>query len=101
IPFTYINERGRAVVREHAFEGVVNNLQRRYRETDSIAVREELAKFINKKACPTCNGARLRIEARFVKVGSGKQQRNIHEVASTPLRETLAFFEALKLKGAK
>ncbi|MGV3652964.1 MAG: excinuclease ABC subunit UvrA [Noviherbaspirillum sp.] len=101
IPFTYINERGRAVVREHAFEGVVNNLQRRYRETDSIAVREELAKFINEKSCPTCQGARLRIEARFVKVGSGKQQRNIHEVASTPLRETLEFFQALKLKGAK
>ncbi|SMP53239.1 excinuclease ABC subunit UvrA [Noviherbaspirillum suwonense] len=101
VPFTYINERGRAVVREHTFEGVVNNLQRRYRETDSIAVKEELAKFINKKECPSCNGARLRIEARNVKVGNGAQERAIYEVAATPLRDTLAFFENLKLKGAK
>jgi excinuclease ABC subunit A len=101
IPFTYINERGRAVVREHTFEGVVNNLQRRYRETDSMAVKEELAKFINEKECPSCHGARLRVEARFVKVGSGKQQRAIYEVAATPLRDTLHFFETLKLTGAK
>ncbi|MFL6715876.1 MAG: excinuclease ABC subunit UvrA, partial [Burkholderiaceae bacterium] len=101
VPFTYINERGRAVVREHTFEGVVNNLQRRYRETDSIAVKEELAKFINKKECPACNGARLREEARHVKVGNGAQERAIYEVAATPLRDTLAFFETLKLKGAK
>ena len=101
IPFTYINERGRAVVREHAFEGVVNNLQRRYRETDSNAVKEELAKFINGKQCPSCHGARLRVEARFVKVGNGSQQRAIYEVAATPLRETLEFFETLVLTGAK
>ena len=101
IPFTYVNERGRAVVREHTFEGVVNNLQRRYRETDSMAVKEELAKFINKKQCPSCEGNRLRIEARFVKVGNGTQERAIYEVAATPLRETLAFFETLKLTGAK
>ncbi|WP_334189669.1 excinuclease ABC subunit UvrA [Noviherbaspirillum sp.] len=101
IPFTYVNERGRAVVREHTFEGVVVNLQRRYRETDSIAVKEELAKFINQKQCPSCEGARLRTEARHVKVGSGKQERSIYEVSAKPLRETLAFFESLKLTGAK
>ncbi|QRX84517.1 excinuclease ABC subunit UvrA [Glaciimonas sp. PAMC28666] len=101
IPFTYINERGKAVIKEHTFEGVVNNLQRRYRETDSMAVKEELAKFINEKECPSCHGARLRIEARFVKVGNGKQERAIYEVAATPLRETLHFFEKLKLTGAK
>jgi excinuclease ABC subunit A len=101
IPFSYINERGRTVIREHTFEGVVNNLQRRYRETDSMAVKEELAKFINEKQCPSCQGARLRIEARFVKVGTGAQKRSIYEVASTPLHDTLAFFENLKLKGAK
>jgi excinuclease ABC subunit A len=101
IPFTYINERGRAVVREHTFEGVVTNLERRYRETDSIAVKEELAKFINKKECPSCDGKRLRIEARYVKVGSGAQERAIYEVAETPLRETLRFFETVKLTGAK
>ncbi|MBV8667254.1 MAG: excinuclease ABC subunit UvrA [Burkholderiaceae bacterium] len=101
IPFTYINERGRAVVREHTFEGIVNNLERRYRETDSIAVKEELAKFINKKECPSCEGHRLRVEARYVKVGRGKQERAIYEVAATPLRDTLQFFEDLKLTGAK
>jgi excinuclease ABC subunit A len=101
VPFTYINERGRAVVREHTFEGVVNNLQRRYRETDSMAVKEELAKFINQKECPSCHGARLRVEARFVKVGSGKQQRAIYEISATPLRDTLEFFNTLKLTGAK
>ncbi|HVL77232.1 MAG TPA: excinuclease ABC subunit UvrA [Noviherbaspirillum sp.] len=101
VPFTYINERGRAVVREHTFEGVVNNLQRRYRETDSMAVREELAKFINQKQCPECHGARLRVEARHVKIGSGRQQRAIYEIAAKPLRDALAFFESLKLTGAK
>lgn len=101
IPFTYVNERGRSVIREHPFEGVVPNLQRRYRETDSMAVKEELAKFINEKECPSCHGARLRVEARFVKIGMGHQQRAIYEVAATPLRETLAFFENLKLSGAK
>ena len=101
VPFTYINERGRAVVREHTFEGVVNNLQRRYRETDSMAVKEELAKFINQKECPSCKGARLRVEARNVKVGNGKQERAIYEVSATPLRETLEFFQTLKLTGAK
>ncbi|MDL2356361.1 MAG: excinuclease ABC subunit UvrA [Pseudomonadota bacterium] len=101
IPFTYVNERGRTVIREHAFEGVIVNLQRRYRETDSMAVKEELAKFINEKQCPSCNGARLRVEARFVKLGAGKQQRAIYEIANKPLRDCLAYFEKLTLKGAK
>ena len=101
IPFTYVNERGRTVIREHTFEGVVNNLQRRYRETDSMAVKEELAKFINEKKCPTCEGARLRTEARFVKIGQGAQQRAIYEVSDRPLRETLDYFESLELTGAK
>jgi excinuclease ABC subunit A len=101
VPFTYINERGRTVVREHTFEGVVNNLQRRYRETDSMAVKEELAKFINEKQCPSCDGARLRVEARYVKVGTGKQQRAIYEVAASRCATALEFFEKLKLKGAK
>jgi excinuclease ABC subunit A len=101
IPFAYINERGRTVVKEHAFEGVVNNLSRRYRETDSMAVKEELAKFINEKRCPSCEGARLRVEARHVKIGTGKQERAIYQIAEKPLRDTLSFFEQLKLKGAK
>ncbi len=101
VPFAYVNERGRTVIKEHTFEGVVNNLQRRYRETDSMAVKEELAKFINEKQCPSCEGARLRVEARHVKVGNGMQQRAIFQIAAMPLRETLDFFEHLKLKGAK
>jgi excinuclease ABC subunit A len=101
IPFSYINERGRTVIKEHTFEGVVINLQRRYRETDSMAVKEELAKFINEKECPSCEGARLRVEARFVKVGTGKQEKAIYEISELPLRETLTFFEKLKLTGAK
>ena len=101
VPFAYVNERGRTVIREHTFEGVVNNLQRRYRETDSMAVKEELAKFINEKECPSCGGARLRTEARYVKIGNGKQQRAIYEVAKTPLRDCLTYFDDLKLTGAK
>ena len=101
IPFTYVNERGRTVIREHTFEGVITNLSRRYRETDSMAVKEELSKFINEKQCPACDGARLRVEARHVKVGTGKQQRAIYEVARKPLRDCLEFFEKLTLKGSK
>ncbi|MBC7861241.1 MAG: excinuclease ABC subunit UvrA [Burkholderiaceae bacterium] len=101
IPFAYINERGRSVIKEHAFEGVVTNLARRYRETDSMAVKEELAKFINEKECPSCHGARLRVEARFVKVGNGAQQRAIYEVAGYPLRQALQFFQELELTGSK
>ena len=101
IPFTYTNERGRPWVKEHTFEGVVNNLQRRYRETESMAVREDLAKLINQKACPVCHGARLRTEARFVKIGTGKQERAIYEVGAVPLNEALHYFETLNLTGAK
>jgi excinuclease ABC subunit A len=101
VPFAYVNERGRTVIREHTFEGVVNNLQRRYRETDSMAVKEELAKFINEKECPTCGGARLRTEARYVRIGSGDQERAIYEVAKTPLRDCLSYFDSLQLTGAK
>ncbi|MEO0313884.1 MAG: hypothetical protein RI928_340 [Pseudomonadota bacterium] len=101
IPFAYVNERGRTVIKEHSFEGVVNNLERRYHETDSLAVKEELSKFINEQQCPECEGTRLRVEARFVKVGTGSQQRAIYQIAEMPLRDTLDFFETLKLKGAK
>lgn len=101
IPFTYVNEKGRTVIKEHPFEGVVTNLQRRYRETDSMAVKEELAKFINEKECPSCHGARLRVEARYVKVGTGKQERAIYEISAMPLREGMEFFGKLKLTGAK
>ncbi len=101
IPFSYINERGRATVREHVFEGIIPNLQRRYRETDSAAVREELAKYQNNQACPSCDGTRLRREARFVRLGMDGDARAIYEVSGWPLRDTLGYFQTLKLDGAK
>jgi excinuclease ABC subunit A len=97
IAFRYPGERGRSTVKQHPFEGVVPSLERRYRETDSAVVREELAKYRNTRACPECGGARLRLEARHVHV-AGKA---IHEVAAWPLRQALAFFGALRLPGAR
>ncbi|MEM5315672.1 excinuclease ABC subunit UvrA [Paraburkholderia sp. JHI869] len=101
IPFSYINERGRTSVREHAFEGIIPNLERRYRETDSAAVREELSKYQNNQACPHCEGTRLRREARFVRIGGGEDARAIYEVSGWPLRDTLGYFQTLRLEGAK
>jgi excinuclease ABC subunit A len=97
IRFKYPGERGRPQYREHAFEGVLPNLERRYRETDSVAVREELAKNLNTRACPECAGTRLRREARYVTVAA----RAIYEVAALPLNAAIAFFETLNLPGAK
>jgi excinuclease ABC subunit A len=101
IPFSYINERGRATVREHVFEGIIPNLERRYRETDSAAVREELAKYQNNQACPSCEGTRLRREARFVRLGMDGDARGIYEVSGWPLRDALGYFQTLKLEGSK
>jgi excinuclease ABC subunit A len=97
ISFSYLNERGQINSKMHSFEGILNNLKRRYHETDSGTVRDELAKYLNMQTCPSCEGSRLRIEARHVKVG----KKNIHEICNTPLKETVHFFESLKLKGAK
>jgi len=97
IAFRYLSEGGRSTVKEHAFEGVIPNHERRYRETDSLAVREELAKLRNVRACPDCGGARLRREARHVKI----VEQTLHEVSSWPLRRTLDFFKNLKLQGSK
>ena len=101
IAFTYMSERGRPMIREHAFEGIIPNLERRYRETDSMMVREELAKYLNDKPCPDCHGTRLRREARNVKVGNGQDARAIYEVSGWPLKETSKFFSRLTLEGHK
>jgi excinuclease ABC subunit A len=101
IPFTYLSERGRPAVREHVFEGILPNLERRYRETDSMMVREELAKYLNSKPCPGCDGTRLKREARNVKIGPDGDQRAIYEVSGWPLKETSRFFADLKLEGHK
>ena len=97
IRFVYVGDRGNKFTREHAFEGVIPNLERRYRETDSLVVREELAKFLNTQSCPECGGTRLRHEARNVTV-AGKA---IYEVSALPLAQATRFFESVKLTGAK
>ncbi|MEO8486356.1 MAG: excinuclease ABC subunit UvrA, partial [Betaproteobacteria bacterium] len=101
IPFTYLSERGRPLVREHAFEGILPNLERRYRETDSMMVREELAKYLNSKPCPECHGTRLKREARNVKIGRDGAARAIYEVSAWPLKEASRFFSELRLEGHK
>lgn len=97
IAFKYLNERGLFYQKTHPFEGILNNLQRRYHETDSQTVREELAKYLNSQTCPDCVGTRLRKEARHVKVGN----KNIHQVCEVPLKQALTFFENIELTGAK
>src|ERR1044072_10019057 len=68
VAFRYPGEKGRTAIKEHAFEGILPNLERRYRETDSVAVKEELAKYLNQRACPDCDGARLGGAGRRVRV---------------------------------
>ena len=97
IAFQYINERGKVTLREHAFEGIVNNLERRYKETDSPSVREELSKYMNSCTCTECNGTRLRLEARHVRVAD----MNLYQISALPLQQALAFFQGLQLQGQK
>lgn len=97
IAFNYLNDGGRPMLREHAFEGIVNNLARRYKESDSPAVREELSKYLNGCSCPECKGSRLRIEARHVRFAD----KNLHEISALPLNQALDFFIGLKLQGQK
>jgi excinuclease ABC subunit A len=97
IRFVYVGERGNTFVREHAFEGVIPNLERRYRETDSLVVREELAKYLNNQACPECHGTRLRREACHVTVAG----RTIYEISMLPLAQAVRFFETIALTGVK
>jgi len=97
INFRYLNEKGTRFDRSHTFEGVIPNLERRYRGSDSNAVREELAKYISNSTCPTCGGTRLRTEARHVRVGD----KTLHEISRLPLGEARNYFNCLTLTGAK
>ena len=97
IPFKYLNERGKPTLREHSFEGIVPNLERRYKETESPTVREELAKFLNNCACTECKGTRLRLEARHVRVA----EHAIFQLSALPLKEALIFFKQVTLPGNK
>ncbi len=97
ISFRYLNERGSHYQKSHPFEGILHNLERRYHETESVMVREELAKYLNSCSCPECGGTRLRTEARHVRLGGS----NIHHVCEMPLKHTLTFFDSLHLSGQK
>ncbi len=97
LAFRYPGERGRSVVKEHPFEGVIPNLERRFRETESLVVREELAKYRNTRPCPECGGARLRREARTVRLAG----KTIYEISRLPLSQAMAFFAGLALEGAR
>ncbi|QSX30616.1 excinuclease ABC subunit UvrA [Shewanella cyperi] len=97
ISFRYINDRGDVVVRKHPFEGILNNMDRRYRETESTAVREELAKFISTQACQSCGGSRLREEARHVYI----KDLNLPRLTTWSIGEALDYFMALEFDGQK
>ncbi|GHU18185.1 UvrABC system protein A [Betaproteobacteria bacterium] len=101
IRFRYLNEKGTRFDRSHTFEGIVTNFERRYKETDSAAVREELAKLISNQTCPTCEGSRLRKEARHVHIGSGPDALTLHEISRLPLEQTRDYFVHLKFAGNK
>jgi excinuclease ABC subunit A len=95
IPFHYLAEGGRRVTRKHPFDGVIPTLERRYRESESQLLREELAKNIATCPCPECQGSRLRLEARHVTISG----QTVHELSRLPIRQTLAFFQTLALSG--
>jgi excinuclease ABC subunit A len=97
IAFNYVNERGDVIQRKHTFEGVVPNLERRYRDTESSAVREELAKFLSTQPCPSCKGARLRREARNVFV----DERTLPQITDMPVGEAHQYFGALSFTGSR
>ncbi|MBS3830132.1 excinuclease ABC subunit UvrA [Proteus mirabilis] len=97
IEFKYTNDRGDVVVRHHPFEGVLNNMERRYRETESSAVREELAKYISNRPCASCGGTRLRREARHVYI----ENTTLPEIADYSIGHAMSFFQNLKLSGQR
>jgi len=92
---------GKKLSKKHPFEGIIPNMQRRYRETDSAMVREDLSRMRATQCCPDCGGSRLRREARHVKIGEGDQARAIFEVSHATLRESYAYFSTLTMSGAK
>jgi excinuclease ABC subunit A len=97
VDFSYINSRGDTILKTHVFEGVLPNLDRRYHETESQAVREELAKYLSIQPCPTCDGSRLRKEARHVFVGDN----TIHQCTAMPIDEAHQYFGELTMDGHK
>lgn len=105
IAFTYTLDsgarKGETLVKSHPFEGIIPNIQRRWHETDSQVVRDDLAKLRSTSICPDCHGTRLRREARFVRVGEGAQRKAIYEIGGDTLANAQNWFETLQLQGAK
>ncbi len=97
IEFQYMNDRGDMIIKNHAFEGILNNMARRYKETESLAVREELAKNMGQRPCKDCEGSRLRLEARNVFVN----EVNLPAISEQSIGEALTFFEQLELTGQR
>ncbi len=97
VEFKYVNDRGDIRVKHHPFEGILTNLERRYRETESNSVREELAKYISNKPCSSCHGTRLKEEARHVYIDN----TTLPQVVELSIADALAFFKELRLEGQK
>lgn len=97
VDFRYLNDRGDIVKRSHPFEGIIPNLERRYRETESNSVREELAKYLSTQPCPECRGTRLRREARHVWVGD----KTLPAVTTLPIGDAAKYFGGLTLSGRR
>jgi excinuclease ABC subunit A len=105
IKFSYVVDsgpsQGKKLGKKHPFEGILPNMQRRYRETDSVVVREDLARYRSTQACPDCLGSRLRREARNVRIGEGQQARTIFDISRDTLRDSYAYFRDLQMHGAR
>jgi len=97
IDFTYVNERGDSIQRRHRFEGVIPNMDRRYRETDSSMVRENLQKYLRSAACPSCSGSRLREASRHVFING----TNLPQITTRAVEDALSYFGGLKLQGQR
>ena len=97
IEFTFINDKGKTYINRKPFEGILPNMERRYRETESQMVREELAKYLNSQSCPDCNGTRLRRDARHVLIN----RKNLPAITAMTIGAAADYFENLNLKGKK
>jgi excinuclease ABC subunit A len=97
IKFRYINERGDIMERKHPFEGIIPNMERRYKETESNTVREELGKYLSHQPCSSCSGSRLRLEARNVFI----QETNLPTIANMSIADAYQFFKTLSLQGQR
>ena len=101
LPLRYPGDRGALITRQHPFEGILPNLERRWRETDATAVKEELGRYRSIQACPACAGSRLRPEARFVRVGAPGHDIDLPSLAAMPLKSALQRLEQLRLSGMR